>query len=240
MTHGLIQLGQNIWLFTHDPAPDKVQSAVGLIVDTDETVLVDAGNSPRLARRIKEEIRWHQLPEVGRIIYTHHHWDHISGACEFQVPVIAHASCRTILLEEAEKPWSSEYLMQEIKRNPRLKISNKAQDRAIRNWEEFHIIVPDIVFESSARIELDQVTIELEYVGGGHAEDSIIVKAPEARIMFLGDCYYPPPLHLRTGRPVPDVAMLRSLEDAEYELYVEGHDDPFTRAELLEFLEEYK
>jgi glyoxylase-like metal-dependent hydrolase (beta-lactamase superfamily II) len=90
------------------------------------------------------------------------------------------------------------------------------------------------------RIALDPVTVELEYVGGDHADDSIVVKVPEAGIMFLGDCYYPPPLHLRSGNLAPDVAMLRCLEIAGYELYVEGHDDPFTRAELLEFLEEYK
>lgn len=75
---------------------------------------------------------------------------------------------------------------------------------------------------------------------GVHAQDSIVVKVPEAGIMFLGDCYYPPPLHRRRRDSRPDVAMLNALESADYDLYVEGHDDPFTRAELLEFLEEFK
>jgi glyoxylase-like metal-dependent hydrolase (beta-lactamase superfamily II) len=150
---------------------------------------------------------------------------------------VAHTKCKAILLEEAKKPWSSEYLLQEIKRNPKLKVSYEARDQAIQNWETFRIIVPDLVFDTSERLILSQVTIELEHVGGDHAPDSIIVKVPEARTMFLGDCYYPPPLHLQTTEPVPSAAMLAYLEDADYEIYVEGHDDPFTRAELLEFLE---
>ena len=32
--------------------------------------------------------------------------------------------------------------------------------------------------------------------------------------------------------------MLASLENEDYDLYVEGHGNPFTRAELLEFLGE--
>jgi glyoxylase-like metal-dependent hydrolase (beta-lactamase superfamily II) len=236
MSQSLIQLAENIWLFPHDPEFNTVQSSVGIIVDRDQAVLVDAGNSPRLARQIKDEFKRHRLPPISHIIYTHHHWDHISGACEFQVPVVAHTKCQAILLEEAKKPWSSEYLRQEIKRNPKLKVSYEARDRAIRNWEEFHIIVPDLVFDTLERIVLSQVTIELEHVGGDHAPDSIIIKVPQARTMFLGDCYYPPPLHLQTTEPVPSMAMLTALEDENYELYVEGHDDPFTRAELLEFL----
>ena len=80
----------------------------------------------------------------------------------------------------------------------------------------FRIVVLDIVFESSARIELDQVTIEHGHMESVHAEDSIIVRVPEARIIFLGDYDYQSPLRLRSGNPLPGVAMLRSLEYADY------------------------
>ena len=123
-----------------------------------------------------------------------------------------------------------------MERNPKLKVSYRARDRAIRDWSAFRIVVPDTVFDTSTVIELGQVTILLEHVGGKHAEDSIVVKIPEAGITFLGDCYYPPPLHLRTRKSRPSKSMLASLESEEYALYVEGHDEPFSRAELLQFL----
>ena len=237
MLHKLIQLAENVWLWPHNPDYDAVQSSIGVIVGENGTVLIDAGNSPYLIRQVRDELKERDLPAVGRIIYTHHHWDHISGACELQVPVTAHTKCRDILEEEAKKPWSSRYLRREVERNPKLKVSYRARERAIRNWKTFRIIIPDTVFDTSTVIDLGQVTIVLEYVGGQHAEDSIVVKVPEARIMFLGDCYYPPPLHLRTPESTLSFSMLASLlENKDYALYVEGHNKPLTRAQLLRFL----
>jgi glyoxylase-like metal-dependent hydrolase (beta-lactamase superfamily II) len=177
-----------------------------------------------------------KLPPVSRIVYTHHHWDHIYGACEFGVPVTAHTLCKAILEEEARKPWGIEFLEREIKRNPKLETSYNARAKSIEDWAAFQIIVPEEVFEKKATIDLDGFAIELEHVGGIHAEDSIVVKVPQEGVMFLGDCYYPPPLHLRVGDPVPSFEMLRRIHNPAYHLYVEGHDKQFTHVELLHFL----
>ena len=203
-------------------------------------MLIDAGNSPRLARKVKTEMVRCNLPPVTRIIYTHHHWDHIYGACEFNVPVTAHTMCRDILEEDSKKPWGIEYLNEEIRRNPKLTESYGARARVMDNWETFRIVVPEDVFEKTGLINLDGLTIELEHVGGQHAEDSIVVKIPRAGVMFLGDCYYPPPSHLREPDSVPSFDMLRRLQNNAYDLYVEGHDKPFTRSQLLEWLQENK
>lgn len=234
----LTQLAENVWLWPHNSGFNAIQSSVGVIIGENETVLVDAGNSPQLARRIKDELRQCGFPPVSLIIYTHHHWDHTYGACEFQVPVVAHSLCKTFLVEEAQKPWGAEYLRQEIKRNPRLGPSYKARERAIRDWATFRIILPDEVFASTLTLKCGQLSLELEHVGGPHAEDSIVVKVPQAQIMFLGDCYYPPPLHLRTPESKDSLAMLAALESDEYTLYVEGHAKPLTRARLLMMLEQ--
>ncbi len=232
----LTRLAENVWLWPHGSNFMAIQSSVGIIVGENETVLVDAGNSPQLARRIKDELRQAGLPPVSRIIYTHHHWDHTFGACEFQVPVVAHSLCKTLLAEEAHKPWGPEYLQEAIEHNPRLKVSYRARARAIRDWTAFRVIIPDVVFDDFMIIPLGQVRLELEHVGGQHAPDSIVVKVPQAGIMFLGDCYYPPPLHLRTPESKPSFEMLAALESKAYTLYIEGHDRPLTRAKLLGML----
>jgi glyoxylase-like metal-dependent hydrolase (beta-lactamase superfamily II) len=146
--------------------------------------------------------------------------------------------CRAILEEEAKKPWGIEYLKEEIRRNPRLKLSYEARAKNIEDWGAFRIVVPEDIFDQARSIELDGLMIELEYVGGEHAEDSMIVKVPQDGIMFIGDCYYPPPLHLREMDSAPSFDMLRRLENNAYNLYVEGHDKPFTRVQLLEVLQE--
>ena len=234
----LTQLTEHVWLLPHHPDPNAVQSSIGVIAARNKSLLIDAGNSPRLAHKLKTELARCQLPPVSRIIYTHHHWDHIYGACEFGVPVTAHVLCKTILEGEARKPWGVEFLNEEIKRNPKLEVSYHARARSIEDWEAFQIIVPEEVFEKEEIIDLDGLAIELEHVGGVHAEDSIVVKVPQEGVMFLGDCYYPPPLHLREEDPDPSLEMLRRLQNPAYPLYVEGHDKPFTRAELLHVLQQ--
>lgn len=147
--------------------------------------------------------------------------------------------CKTLLTKEAKKPWGVEYLAQEIKRTPRLKVGYTARARAVRNWATFHIVIPDLVFDSSLTLQLGQISVQLLHVGGQHAPDSIVVEVPRARVMFLGDCYYPPPSHLRTPGSKASMAMLAALESKEYALYVEGHDKPRTRANLLKMLQQH-
>jgi len=236
----ITQLTEHIWLLPHNPDANAVQSSIGLITNLNETVLVDAGNSPRLARKMKTELARCHLPPVSRIIYTHHHWDHIYGACEFEVPVTAHVICKAILEEESMKPWGIEYLREEIRRNPRLTASYNARAKAIDDWGAFRIVVPEEIFEKEESINLGELAIELEHVGGEHAEDSIVVKVPQDGVMFIGDCYYPPPLHLRKPDSAPSLDMLRRLQNHAYALYVEGHDKPFTQAELSNFLQTNK
>ena len=233
----LANLTEHTWLLPHNPDETAVQSSIGVIVTQNQSLLVDAGNSPHLARKIKTELARCNLPPVSRIIYTHHHWDHVYGACEFDVPVTAHVICKAILEEESRKPWGIEYLNEETRRNPKLTLSYNARANAIDDWESFRIVVPQDSFETEDWIDLDGLLIELEHVGGEHAEDSIVVKVPEDGVMFIGDCYYPPPLHLRQPDSVPSLDMLRKLQNDAYNLYVEGHDKPFTRTALLKFLQ---
>jgi len=103
MTRNLVQLSDNIWLWPHNPDPAAVQASVGIITHGDECMLVDAGNGPALARQIKASLEEQGLPPVTRIVYTHHHWDHVYGACAFEAPAVAHAECRAILEQEALK-----------------------------------------------------------------------------------------------------------------------------------------
>jgi glyoxylase-like metal-dependent hydrolase (beta-lactamase superfamily II) len=238
MEKRLTQLTKHVWLLPHDPDPDAVQSSIGVIATKNESLLIDAGNSPRLARQLKTELVRCNLPPVSRIIYTHHHWDHVYGACEFGVPVTAHVMCRAILEEESKKPWGNQFLKEEIKRNPKLAVSYNARAKLMDDWQAFQIIVPEKVFEKEELIRLDGLAIELEHVGGQHAEDSIVVKVPQEGVMFLGDCYYPPPVHLREEDSAPSFEMLSGLQNEVYHLYVEGHDKPFTRTELLKVLQE--
>jgi glyoxylase-like metal-dependent hydrolase (beta-lactamase superfamily II) len=238
MTQKLIQIRERVWLWPHDRNPLRIQPCIGIIASDSGTVLIDAGNCPSLAKKLKAAMDKAELPAVSHIIYTHHHWDHVYGACEFDARVVAHRLCREALLEESKKPWSVKYLQDEVKKNPLLRISFRARGRLIEDWDTFRIVVPEIVFDDSMVIESGDMNIVLEHVGGEHAQDSIVVKVPSAGVMFLGDCFYPPPLHLREPDSDFSFPMLASLENEAYSLYVDGHNDPATRDDLLTILEQ--
>jgi glyoxylase-like metal-dependent hydrolase (beta-lactamase superfamily II) len=233
MPDELQPIGENVWIFPRDPDSTRVQPNVGVICTPTQTILVDGGNSPRHSRRILTALAEMNAPPVSYVIYTHHHWDHVFGATVFGAPAIAHELCRKLLIEAAAKPWSYAYLQEEMRRNPLRESGLIALGRAIDDWRTFRILIPAITFTDKLRLYLDGLTLDIEHVGGRHAPDSVVVCAREAGVLFTGDCYYPPPIHLREPGDTLDFAMIESLADTSVNAYVDAHGLPLTRAEFL-------
>ncbi|MBQ0896706.1 MBL fold metallo-hydrolase [Micromonospora sp. U56] len=74
-------LAGRVWLHPGDPDPGTIQPSVALITDERGGVLVDVGHSPGHARKIRAALTAAGLPEPRWLVYTHHHWDHVWGAC---------------------------------------------------------------------------------------------------------------------------------------------------------------
>ncbi len=236
MPDELQPLAQNVWYFPFDRDYAKVEPHVGVITATHQTILVDAGNSPSHARRVLAALEKIHAPPVSYIIYTHHHWDHVLGASVFGVPAIGHRLCRELLLESAAKPWGPEYLKDEIRKNPRLEVSYTAILNAIEDWSEFLIVPPSITFSHEMDLYLEGLTISLQHVQGEHAPDSIVVLVRERGVIFLGDCYYVPPLYLRTPQSKGSAEILKAFLDESINFYVDAHNPPKTRAQVLSLL----
>lgn len=132
----------------------------------------------------------------------------------------------------SREPWDPLHLQQQMALEPRLQPSIRARLSAIENWDSFRIVLPTQVFDTTCLLMLDDLNLELEHVGGQHAKDSIVVRIPLMHAMFLGDCYYPPPLHHRSAGDQPDWNMLERLLHEDIDLYVEGHGEPQTREQL--------
>jgi glyoxylase-like metal-dependent hydrolase (beta-lactamase superfamily II) len=232
----LVQVTDGVWLWPHDPDPDRVQPSVGIVVGDGESLLVDAGNSPELAHRIKAAIAAQGLPAPNTIVPTHFHWDHTWGACAWNARVLAHELCGRSLAEEAAKPWSHDHLRTQVEHNPLLGPSFRARAAAVRDFADLRIVLPDRTFATRLTLDVGGVRVELEHVGGRHSPDSTVVRVPSAGVVFIGDAYYPPPYHLRSPDDGPDLDLVASMLSEDYEWYIESHDRPHRRVEILDLL----
>jgi glyoxylase-like metal-dependent hydrolase (beta-lactamase superfamily II) len=222
-------LSGRVWLYPADPDPANVQASVAVIADEGGSVVVDAGNSPALARRVQAAMELAGLPKARRLVYTHHHWDHTWGACAWpDVEIIGHEAGRELMVAEARRPWSHVYLREQVAESPRLGPSFRARAWAMESWDGFGVVPAHRTFTD--RLVLDG-GIEVRHVGGNHAPDSTVVVVPDSSVMLLGDCYFPPPLHLRTPEDSLDLAQLDALRAEGFDWYVDSHSDPFVPAD---------
>lgn len=238
MFRDLESLAPSINIFPRDETPNTIQPNIGVIKLYNQTILIDGGNSPRHARQIIAAINGNYLPPVRTIILTHHHWDHSFGVASFGAKeIIAHEKTAQYLADYARRDWNAATLREEISENPKREISNNAMIDAISDWREFHVPRPTMTFSKTMTLHLDEILIELEHVGGVHADDSIVVRFPKQRVMFLGDSYYPRPYHLREeGDEDLDLTMLQSFLEADYDIYVDGHGAPRTQGEFRKMI----
>ncbi|WP_344179269.1 MBL fold metallo-hydrolase [Kribbella lupini] len=213
-----------VWVYPHDPDPDAIGASVGVVADERGSVVIDAGNGPAHAREVQRAVAAAGLPEVRWLVYTHHHWDHTWGASAWgEVEVVAHASAVEILQVEAARPWSHRYLREQVRHNPKLGPSFRARALAVPDFSELRIMLPETTFAETLTLPTG---VELRHVGGRHAPDSIVAVDPESDVMLVGDCYYPPPFHLRTDEDTTDFGMARRLLREGHAYYVDSHSEP--------------
>ncbi|MDX2076696.1 MAG: hypothetical protein SFZ02_09720, partial [bacterium] len=77
---------------------------------------------------------------------------------------------------------------------------------------------------------LDGVNLLIEHIGGNHADDSTLVTVVEDNVMFMADCFYPPPAHIAKPDDKADVGMVRKLLERNHAIYIDGHGGAFSTA----------
>ncbi|WP_349408776.1 MBL fold metallo-hydrolase [Pseudalkalibacillus sp. SCS-8] len=233
-TKNLVELSNNVWMYPY--SHQGIQPNIGVIITEEGTILVDSGNSPIHAENIKQALNGIDAPPVKYVIYTHHHWDHTYGGSMFNSIMISHELCYEQLKINSELKWSTEILEEEIRREPLLETRNKRKMELINDWDSFEIKLPNITFKDRMMLHLGSTSLELKFIGGIHASDSILVKDLKSNILFVGDCFYPPPIHLRKKEDTHSLDILKKLVAEEADLYIHGHGEPADRKELEDFI----
>jgi glyoxylase-like metal-dependent hydrolase (beta-lactamase superfamily II) len=215
--------------------PDRPSLAA--VSGTRRTLMLDAGSSAEHTRLVLDGLAAETVGQPSLVVLTHSHWDHVFGAAELAVPVIAHALTAEVLGELAATDWSDEAL------DRRVAAGEVSPEHAANVKEEVpsprtvRIAPADIVFQEELDFDLGEVTVQARHVGGDHAADSSVMYVEPDRVLFLGDCLYEAPSGGYTAE------QLSRLTDAVLafgaELFVEGHSETvLARTEIDEILGE--
>ncbi|MEP7293576.1 MAG: MBL fold metallo-hydrolase [Chloroflexota bacterium] len=218
----LTQITEHVyWL----PPAEPDRPSLCAVVGARRTLMLDAGASDAHARAFLDGLAARDIPSPHQIALTHWHWDHVFGAAEFGVSVIAQVETAAKLVQLAQRDWSDAGLEHHIALGEQTPGGAENIKQELPEPRHVRIAQASITFDSRLDVALGSgVTCQLQHVGGDHASDSSVIYVAPDRVLFLGDCLYDaiytPKRHYTLEKLLPLIDVLLTF-DAAY--YVEGH-----------------
>lgn len=233
----IVALAPGVWT-----AVGFAASNVHLIEGEHSLTIVDTTESTRAAENILAEFRKLSDKPVGRIIYTHAHRDHISGASVFSdgtVPILAGHLFKSDLVDlnpsriAPDKALGRRTLAQfgiGLSDAERINIGCGPGDRPIEGLGAGFLAPTDLI-ETDCSVDLDGVAARL-ILAPGETADHMVVWLPELQILICGDNWYHsfPNLYAIRGTPYRDfdawAETLTELAKLKPAVLAPGHTRP--------------
>lgn len=231
----LTRLTEHVYWMTPGK-PDR--PSLCAVVGNNRTLMLDGAASPAHTRLFLDALSAHQVAHPHYVALTHWHWDHIFGAAELQVPVIAHALTTTEIRLQASYDWDDTALDERVASGKEIAFCADNLKLEFPAPRTITIAQPDIIYHDALDMDLGDVTVHLQHVGGDHAHDSCVMHILPDRVLFLGDCLYDaiyaPVRHYTIRQIFPLLDTILSF-DAEH--YIEGHTNTvMSRADVLDLV----
>ena len=225
-----------------------------MVVGDSSVTVIDTSESTGAAANVLAEFRKITDKPIARIIYTHSHRDHISGATVFsegiEIPILAHPAFESDLVaQDVAKTLPYQALGRRTQAqfgigltgDQRVSLGCGPGDRPMEGLGAGHI-PPNQVMQDGERLELDGVTAQAIFAPG-ETSDHVALWFPEQGVLFPGDNWYHafPNLYAIRGTPYRDFALwadtLQNLADLHAQVLAPGHTQPvFGRAQVAEVL----
>ena len=146
---------------------------IGVVVGADGLLVVDTRASLGEADELLADLRQLSSAPVRWVVDTHWHFDHCFGNARFdQAAIYGHETVPPMLTEHGD--------------TVRAELAEQSAEWA-REMDAVVITPPDRTFSSVAVIDLGDRQVELVHPGRGHTSGDVVVRVPDADVVYAGD-----------------------------------------------------
>ena len=159
-------------------------TTIGVVVGAAGCLVIDTRVSTRHGGELHDDVR-RLTPHrpVRWVVDTHAHFDHTFGNAAFDDAVIwAHENAAAALVRSGEQVKG--LIRADPQADPAYPALTAEVLAAVLDTE---YRLPDATFASVASIDLGDRYVELAHPGRGHTDGDVVVRVPDADVVFCGD-----------------------------------------------------
>jgi cyclase len=171
----LRRLAPNVYAYSQGGGPTMSGPGVsnaGLIVGADYAMAIDAMQGPLPAKAFIGAAKQATGKDIGRLVNTHHHGDHVAGNQFFtHAEISSHPYCREEVLKavaNTPKMWT-----------PTPGVADAAEPRVL--------VPPTVTFKDDVTYFIGGNEVQFRFAGPAHTWGDVMAYLPKQKILFAGD-----------------------------------------------------
>jgi cyclase len=237
----------------------SVGSNAVVIVNDDDALLIDPGETPATAKAFLEDIKTITNKPVKVVVDSHYHFDHAHGNQIFgpDVMLIGHDRTYDLLAGNPLKSQAyatqaaPELLQQRLDTLKAQPLPDDPQQRAAQQRQvavlelripqerEVKPVPPTTTFSTRMTLHRGSREIQIYYLGRAHTDTDIVVLLPKERIAATGDMMESQISYAADAWVNEWPATLDKLAALDFDTVLPGHGMPFKGKEKIRSFQSY-
>ena len=231
----MIKLTNNIY-YT-EPIAETDRPTMGYVNGEKASLMIEAGNSAKTTAEFNSELHSLGLKPADYVVITHHHWDHSFGIASLDAVSIALDKTNELLKNMSGWKWSDEMLTEYVAADKFPLFCEPHIRLEYPDLTDIKVKCADVVFDTDYEIDLGGIRCIFKKVTSPHTDECIIVYIPEEKVVFFGDSLCEELVRDEWIDNKEKLSVLiKELEKIDFEIGLEGHFEPKTKATIMKEL----
>lgn len=233
----MIKLTDRVYYLPHNEETDR--PVLGYVKGDKFSLMIDSGNSKKHVDLFIDEVSALEMPYPDFVAITHSHWDHTYGMSSLNAVSFACTRTNEDLKNMCKWQWTDEAMKNRLENGEDIEFCDTMIRREYPDLSQIKVKTADVVFNERLSMDLGGITCELMRLNSSHAEDCVVALIPEEKIIFIGDIISED-FHHGERKYYKDklISLTNDLKAIDFNIALFGHMEPFTKNELIAWLEE--